>query len=450
MTEEEWMELYLKTPYLQFEARPDTETDQMTSFLNDYFEGGKIILGGTGSSKSYTSCWALAREIYRNKAPAPNTPIWVISQTLDMSGSLYTQALSRFITPDQWENIRWRKTGLQPELIQLKKDEYGNNFNLHFFSYEQGRKALQSSNVWMAYLDEQAPSEIIEEVWGRLRTWQHNNMLIYSLTPLDPDPWLSDLHDRRNDPEISNLWRFYNLDTMANPHISTDWKKNYLDSLPPDVRLTRQYGQFSSYRGAVYPEFTNDLVINPIELEGQRFIGIDFGFHHPAAIWMIMKDDNFYVVDDMQLHDTMPEVFAQKIKEKCHDHRWKVIVDTEDPISIRYLNAAGIVTSGARKNVIDGITNVKSLMFCKKFFVFKSCRETIKQLKSYIWKEGIEGKNPSDAPDEPKKLNDHLCDCLRYVTYTNLKSQIKPWEAAVGSKPIQLVPNNMKNPLFRR
>ena len=406
MTKEELMSLYLRSPYLQFQPRKDTETDQMTAFLDDYFEGGKIILGGTGSSKTYTSCWALAREIYRNKAPAPNTPIWVISQTLDMSGSLYTQALSRFLPEDQIENIRWRKTNLQPEIVQLKKDSNGNNFNLHFFSYEQGRKALQSSNVWMAYLDEQCPNEIIEEVWGRLRTWQHNNMLIYSLTPLDPDPWLSDLHDRRNEPEIYNLWRFYNLDTMSNPHISEDWKKNYLDSLPPDVRLTRQYGQFSSYRGAVYPEFTNDLVIAPKPLEGKKYVGIDFGYRFPAAQWIVEENGIYYVTEDMQLQDCMPDVFAKKIIERGFDHTWKAIADYEDAISVRYLNAAGITTTAAKKNVTDGINNLKSLMFCKKFKVFNTCKDTIRQLKSYQWKQFPEDK---EVKDEVKKVNDHLC-----------------------------------------
>ena len=445
MNEYELMELYLKTPYLQFEFREDTDTDQMTSFLEDDWEGGKIVLGGTGSAKTYTTAFLVVRQIFRNKAPEPNTPIWIGSQNLDMVGNIYLQALSKLIPQDYIENIRWRKAGLHPEIVQLKKDEYGNNFNIHFFSYEQGRKAVQSANVWMVWLDEQAPPEIIEECWGRLRTWHHSNMFIYSLTPLEPDEWLQDIYDRKNEPEIAGLWRFYHLDTLKNPHISNEWKKNYLDSLPPDIRLTRQYGQFASYRGAVYPEFLNELVQTK-EIEGNQYIGVDFGFHHPAAVWMVEVNGTYWVVDDMQLHDTMPDIFAQRIKERCYDHRWKVIVDYEDAISIRYLNAAGIVTTAARKNVLDGINNLKSLMFCKKFYVYNNCKDTIRQLKSYQWKDAPKDK---DMPDEPKKLNDHLADCVRYVTYTTLKSQVKPWNASVGSQPIKLI-HPAKNPLLNR
>lgn len=447
MTENELMEAYLANPYIQFMPRPDSPTDQMTSFLEDYFEGGKIVLGGTGSSKTYTSGWLVAREIYRNKAPAPNTPIWVGSQTMDMTGNIWAQCLSKFFPADQIDKIRWRKTDLHPEIVMLKKDEFGNSFNIHFFSYEQGRKALQSANVWLAWLDEQAPVEVIEEVWGRLRTWTHNNMFIYSLTPLEPDPWLQDIHDRKDEPEIKGLWSFYNLDTEKNCHISEVWKKNYLDSLPPDVRLTRQYGHFASYKGAIYPEFTNDLVINPIDVKGNNFIICDFGFRYPAALWGVEKDGAYYIIDDLQLTDTMPDVFAQKIKARRYDHTWKVIVDYEDAISVRYLNQAGIATTNARKNITDGINCVKSSMFQKRFFVFKNCKDTILQLKSYQWKEFADDK---EVKDEVKKVNDHLADCVRYLVYTTTKSQIKPWNSTIpGNSAFKMV-KPMTKGLFGR
>ncbi len=442
MTSDELMAAYLKSPYLQFDAREDNpaEGDEMYSYITDE-RPGKIVLGGTGSSKTYTTAWLFSKMLYTSHAPEPNTPVWVISQNLDMSGVIWSQALSKFIIEDQISYIRWRKKLLYPEIVMLK-----NGFNIHFYSCEQGRAALQASNIWASWIDEQAPQDIIEEVWGRLRRWDHSNQFLYSLTPLDPDPFLQDLYDRKDEPEVAGLYKFYHLNTIKNPHITEEWKKNYLDSLPPDIRLTRQYGQFASYRGAVYPEFVNELVIDPFDLgDFQRFIGCDFGYHFPAAVWMGLKDDKFYIIDDMQLHDEMPDIFAKKLKDRCYDYRWKVIVDVEDPISIRYLNAAGITTTGARKNVIDGINNLKSLMFCKKFFVFKNCKETIRQLKSYQWKEATKDK---DIPDEVKKINDHIPDCIRYVTYTNLKSQIKPWQSTIGDKPVQLVKPNA-NPLLR-
>jgi phage terminase large subunit len=442
----ELIKLYLKTPYFQFAARKNSDFDQMTSFIEDYFEGGKIVLGGTGSSKTYTASFLLSKMIFNHKAPGPNTPIWIGSQTQNLVGNIWLQALSKFITEQHILNIRWRKTLLHPEIVMLKPDEEGNSFNLHFFSYEQGRKALQAANVWMVWLDEQCSGEIIEEVWGRLRTWRHNNMLIYSLTPLEPDPYLQDIYDRRDEAEIRDIWKFYHLDTMKNQHISEEWKRTYLDSLPPDIRLTRQFGEFASYRGAIYPEFINELCNPPKKIEeltGEKFIGIDFGFHNPAAQWVIKEKDTYYVVNDMQCHDIMPDKFAEMIKMKCYDHTWKVIVDYEDAISIRYLNQVGITTTAARKNVLDGINNLKSLMFVKKFYVFPHCKDTIRQLKQYQWKDFAEGK---EEKDEVKKVNDHLCDTIRYITYTTLKSVVKPWESNVSNN-IKLV-QPMKNPLL--
>jgi phage terminase large subunit len=49
-----------------------------------------------------------------------------------------------------------------------------------------------------------------------------------------------------------------------------------------------------------------------------------------------------------------------------------------------------------------------------RLFIFKTCRNTIKEISGYKWSEGTESK---DAKDEPLKVNDHTCDCIRYAIY---------------------------------
>jgi phage terminase large subunit len=49
-----------------------------------------------------------------------------------------------------------------------------------------------------------------------------------------------------------------------------------------------------------------------------------------------------------------------------------------------------------------------------RLFIFENCFNTIREIASYRWAEGTEIK---DAKDEPLKINDHCCDCLRYAIY---------------------------------
>ena len=434
----------LESPYLAFQPRPDRPDlgDEMTSYLTDN-KPGKIVLGGNGSSKSYCSAWLVANMLYTHEPPEPNTPIWIIATTLDQVGKIWTQAMSRFIDKKDIlpNGIRWRKSELEPEIVRMKPNPQGNSWNLYFLSSEQGRKALQSASVWMAWCDEQAPPDVIEEVWARLRRWSHPNKFLLSCTPLDPDPWLQDLWDRREEPAIKSLYGFYRLNTLCNDFSDKEGVKAWLESLSPDQRATRQFGDFANFRDACFgTEFTNDLIIGPGDAEYEsvkhkidsmeQFIGVDFGYHHPAALWMAKDGNKYYVIDEVQLHDVMPNELAQVIKRR-YDHRHKVYVDYEDIISARTLTAAGVRNSPcAGKNVHHSILLCKDLMWQKKVYVFKSCVQTVRQLRGYRWKlpdENADKEEPDQNKPKVLKIRDHLVDCFRYVIWTTAKRAVSPW-----------------------
>ena len=423
---------YLDNPYLQFEPRPNNpeEGDEQDAWINDNWDGIQCLIAGNAAGKTYCSAWKFARELETYMAPQPNTPVWILSQTLEMSGTIWSQALSLFLNKDKIDHIRWRKQGLYPETVVLKADENGNNFIIQFFSYEMGRQALQAANVFMAWMDEQAPQVIIEEVVTRLRTWWHPNCCFYSLTPLTPDPYLQDLYERRFEPEVSNLWKFYRLNTIKNDFINAKWKENFLNSLSPEQRQTRQFGDFASYSGAIYPEFKNHHVISPIDLgEAKSFLlGVDFGYRFSAAVWVAMLGDKYYIFDELIMMDTLTEDFVEAIKAKYIDYRYKCYSDYADPAAMRRMNIGGIHNTPARKDVTDGIECLRSLFFSDKIFIFKTCKKLVQQLKNYVWKDIVDKQGRDiEVKDEPKKINDHLPDALRYAIYTNLKSDQKPW-----------------------
>lgn len=444
----------MESPYLAFQPRPDSAdgSDQMTSYLTDKHPG-KIVLGGTGSSKTYTTAWYVANQLHSNEPPEPNTPVWIIATTLDQVGLLWNQALKRFIDPKDIKTIRWRKSGLDPEVVIMKPNSKGNNWAIYFWSCEQGREALQAATCWLIWIDEQAPPDIIEECWGRLRKWYHPGMFILTCTPLNPDVWLQELFDRRDEPEVSALYSFFRLDTMMNDHLSMEWRINFLASLSPDQRATRRFGDFANFKGAVFPEFTSDLIIDPFNTEAfDQFIGVDFGFHHPAALWMARNKEQWYIIDEDQLSDAMPEQLAKRIKRR-YDYRHKVIVDYEDIISARTLTACGINNSPCLgKKVVHSILMMKDAFWQKKIKVFNTCIQTIRQLRGYRWKDFDENQDKAE-PDQLKptviKVRDHLVDCARYLVFSAAKRSVKPW-TQLQSNSVKLTTSAARLPSILR
>ncbi len=73
----------------------------------------------------------------------------------------------------------------------------------------------------------------------------------------------------------------------------------------------------------------------------------------------------------------------------------------------------GISTVNAKKNVIEGINEVKNSFMKNRLSISRSCRNLIEELQMYTW-----DKNRADTP---LKQNDHLCDCLRYLVMHSIK-----------------------------
>jgi len=79
----------------------------------------------------------------------------------------------------------------------------------------------------------------------------------------------------------------------------------------------------------------------------------------------------------------------------------------------------GISTMPAKKDIHLGIEAVQAALKVQedgkpRLFIFRNCVNTIREMAGYKWAEGTEKK---DAKDEPLKVNDHTCDCVRYGIY---------------------------------
>ena len=73
----------------------------------------------------------------------------------------------------------------------------------------------------------------------------------------------------------------------------------------------------------------------------------------------------------------------------------------------------------AKKDIHLGIEAVQAALKVQgngkpRLYIFNDCKNTMREMAGYKWAEGTDKK---DAKDEPMKLNDHTCDCIRYAIY---------------------------------
>ncbi len=73
----------------------------------------------------------------------------------------------------------------------------------------------------------------------------------------------------------------------------------------------------------------------------------------------------------------------------------------------------------AKNDVIDGIRLTASYLNKGRFFIDKSCKDTIKEFTSYVW----DSKAQAKGQDQPLKQNDHAMDRNRYYLYSKFGVQ---------------------------
>ena len=71
------------------------------------------------------------------------------------------------------------------------------------------------------------------------------------------------------------------------------------------------------------------------------------------------------------------------------------------------------VNPNVDKNLFSGIAKVKEYFKANKIFIFRSCVNLIRELKSYRWGDG----------DVPVKRDDHCLDELRYFIASRPKNK---------------------------
>jgi phage terminase large subunit len=190
------------------------------------------------------------------------------------------------------------------------------------------------------------------------------------------------------------------------------------------VQQTRIKGYFAAFAGAVYKTFSRDThMIKSFKIpdDWTRYRSIDWGFNNPfCCLWLARDlDRRWYVyAEHYQARETLA-YHAERIKQISGREKYRVTWADHDAQDRFEFEKLGIRTLPAKKDIHLGIEAVQAALKVQgdgkpRLFIFKTCKNTIREMSGYTWAEGTEIK---DAKDEPLKVNDHACDCIRYGIY---------------------------------
>lgn len=203
------------------------------------------------------------------------------------------------------------------------------------------------------------------------------------------------------------------------------------------IRYARQYagvfykrfilGLWVVAEGIIYDMFDRKkhvIRIPPEQLEQEFFISSDFGIQN-ANVWLKwhrIKDTNrwhevaesVYSGRDEKRQKTVKEL-ADALDELCGNRKPKaVIIDPSAAAMKAELKRRGYKVLSADNDVVDGISDVQTMLSEGRLSIDSSCKHTKTEYESYAW----DSKAADRGEDKPLKVSDHCMDATRYFVRT--------------------------------
>jgi phage terminase large subunit-like protein len=303
-------------------------------------------------------------------------------------------------------------------------------------SADAGREKYQGMGgrglraISLAWLDEEHPEDIFEELMLRCADTPYGGRLLLTMTPLKGMTWV---HSKFIEDDLDGF-DYVAISGLDNPYVSSVKLRRATRHLSDASQQSRLFGAFTVQTGLVYSEFRRDIHIiddKDIPDHWPRYRGIDFGTRNPfACIWVAHDEDT------ETLHVYREYYQTEKTTQECGHMVYamskkdpRVAWTSADPESrdgrLTLARYCDIPTKPAPKHlgVIEGIQHVKKWLTVDvegyPAMVFhRSCRKIIREIRAYRWA-------PDQKKDRPVKRDDHGLDALRYICMTLSRQQAR-------------------------
>lgn len=276
---------------------------------------------------------------------------------------------------------------------------------------------LRGPSITWWFGDEAAMSDAItwKIMLGRLRQFGQRGFVWLATTPRGRNwVWQTFVRDERDGRKIFKASSADNV--YMDPEIVKAWRLEYAG----DFALQELEGEFISFQGLIYPEFSRDIhVVSTMpDIFSQVVAGVDWGFANPGVILIIGidSDGGAWLVEEHYQRQRLVAEWANIAKQATNTWRpTRFYCDPSEPDNIKAFRDKLVPAVKAKNAVNTGLQAVKNRLVVQgngkpRLHVNRAAVNTIAEFESYQWAENRHGMR-----DEPLKTNDHALDALRYA-----------------------------------
>ncbi|MGE4357955.1 MAG: PBSX family phage terminase large subunit [Candidatus Omnitrophota bacterium] len=354
-------------------------------------ENSEILLlyGGAGSGKSYsTAIWLLEKALKER-----NKRFLITRKTLP---SLKVSCLQLFRELLSKYNLSYEFNKSELEMVI-------NTNQILFKSLDNADKikSAEFNYIWAEEATELTHQDYLQLRLRLRRKNDLNNQIITTFNPIDQFHWLkTKVLDRE---KVSSFQSNYKM----NPFLSREYIEQLEGLAEVDENYYRIYalGEWGVLKNLIYSNW--DVVNKMPEDYDEVIYGLDFGYINPTVLVEIRLKENEAWVQELIYQSRLTNSDLIELLKMKVDKNAQIYADSSEPQRIDEIYKAGFNIYPANKDIKFGINKVKEY----KLHILEDSTNTIKEIRSYKWREDKEGR----ILEEPVKFNDHAMDAMRYA-----------------------------------
>jgi len=250
-------------------------------------------------------------------------------------------------------------------------------------------------------------NELYFEDWQQL-LFRTSEKIILDYNPSEEYHWIYDNVIPREDAS------FLKTNYLDNPFL----EKTLVDEIERLKNTDQQYWQIYGLgeKGTSKAKIFNYVEYNEMPTDAQFIaMGMDFGFtNDPTALVQVWKKDYDLYIKEILYRTMMTTNDIHKFLKNNITNNL-IYADSSEPRTIEELRRMGWTIRPSlkgRDSVNAGIDLLKRF----KIHIHKESTNAIQEFRNYKWKEDRTGK----LTNIPMDSNNHICDAVRYATYSIL------------------------------
>lgn len=259
---------------------------------------------------------------------------------------------------------------------------------------------------------------------------RNNARAIFISTPRGKTNWFAELFERGFSDEYPE-WCSIKATYRDNPRMTEEDIAEAKRSMT-EAHFRQEYeADFNTYEGQIWKLERKHILGEeecPIKEIPPRenmdiIAGLDMGYKDATAFCIIgydFKNEKFYILDEYQDRRKVTSQHAAKLRTLID--KWNpdfIFIDssaaqTKADLAYEY----DIITSNAKKSVLDGIGYVGSLVENDQIYVDPKCKKVLEAFDGYAW-------DPNENLIKEKPIHNeasHMADALRYALYSHVTS----------------------------